>query len=204
MLIVPASPIRLDHRPLSRDPEERRPPMGCDVEQLDLIRSYERSCFSGLVMTASKPGGVAKTGQAFGFFQLAMRPILIRPWLWPGISKITSGRPSHSSKELDEVKTSLSQCGHSSVGQSRRVDHAQDDESFAAADWPQLIGNDVGQAGDGLLIGARYATWPAGCDFPRASPVSRSRSATRRAAAGLSWAINASCPRISSSASRPT
>lgn len=49
----------------------------------------------------------------------------------------------------------------------RGMDHTQDDDAFASRDRPQLIGNYVGESGEGLFISASYSPWPTGCKFAK-------------------------------------
>lgn len=44
---------------------------------------------------------------------------------------------------------------------SRRMDDTHDHDAFPSGHASQFIGDDVGQAGDGLLIGSAHSPWPA-------------------------------------------
>lgn len=49
----------------------------------------------------------------------------------------------------------------------RCVDHSHDDDAFTAGDRPQRVGNDVGKAGNGLLVGAMHPTGPPARHLPK-------------------------------------
>ncbi|MCA2407742.1 hypothetical protein GYN07_34620 [Rhizobium leguminosarum bv. viciae 248] len=71
----------------------------------------------------------------------------------------------------------------------RGMDHTQDDDAFASRDRPQLIGNYVGEPGEGFFISASYSSWPTGCKFAKVLAGILDAVHDLSAASGLSFAM---------------